>query len=564
MPNMLDTPQTLPEVLAHAARTAPTRGIRVFDRRGRESEFRAYPQVLASAREAAGRWAALGVRPGDRVVVCLPTTWNLLEAWWGAVLLGARPVCVAPGGAMGSQEAHLRKLEGIVERLGAARMLCDESLVQEVEAAGMSRARRLALGPEAFAKTTPASGVRIADPEPEELAFLQLTSGSTGIPRAVMIPHRAGVHNPRAIAESVRAPSGHLLHDLVDGIVSWLPLNHDMGLVGCLLFAIVHGIDLALMRPDTTFLMRPQLWLQQLGLNGRTLAPAPNFAYQLCVQRVDPEHLKGVNLGNWYGAMTGAEMVRPETCAAFSEKFAAAGFRPETFRPCYGLAEATLAVTFDVLCRGVRTRPMPKGADSGLGLNEVVCNGRPVTDTEVVIAAPDGSALPAGSIGQVRVKGPGVFAGYYNDTEGTREGLQNGWLVTGDLGFLHDGELYLTGRTKDLLIVHGHNVMPHELEWIAEACGGGDGGGAERCGAFSVAKDAEGEQAVLVMEVSEREGEALADLEREIRQRIGRQIGLPLSDVVFVKRGKVPRTTSGKVQRRELRRRYIDGELERL
>ncbi|MCZ7644928.1 MAG: AMP-binding protein [Planctomycetota bacterium] len=559
---MLDTPQTLPELLILAARACPERGVRIFDRRGKESEFRAYPRMLAAARDAAARWAALGVRAGDRVLVCLPTCWELLDAWWGAVLLGARPVCIAPGGAMGAQEAHLRKLAAIFERLGASRLLCDESLARDAREAGLDELRRPIVTAPQFAATTPADAFREAEPELDELAFMQLTSGSTGIPRAVMISHRAAVHNPRAIADAVCAPRGRLLHDVADAVVSWLPLNHDMGLVGCMLFSVAHRLNLVLMRPDTTFLMRPQTWLQQVAAHGRSLSPAPNFAYQLCAQRVAPEALAGVDLGAWQAAMTGAEMIHPRTCAEFAERFARFGFRPEAFRPCYGLAEGTLAVTFDRAGQGVRTRPLPSGAGAGLGLDEVVSTGRAVLDTEVRVVAPDGSELPEGRVGQVRVKGPGVFSGYFNDAQATADGLRNGWLLTGDLGFLHGGELYLTGRTKDLLIVHGHNLMPHELEWLAEACAGG--GGSERCGAFAVAKDQEGEQAVLVLEVAEREAAALEALEREIRKRIGRELGLPLADVVFVRRGKVPKTSSGKVQRGELRRRYLDGELERL
>ena len=161
------------------------------------------------------------------------------------------------------------------------------------------------------------------------------------------------------------------------------------------------------------------------------------------------------------------------------------------------------------------------------------------------------------------MKGASVFSGYYNDKEATSEALtSDGYLRTGDLGFLHDGELYITGRIKDLLIIHGHNLMPHELEWIAEAASGG--GGAERCGAFSVPKGSEGEQAVLVVEVADKNAEQLAGLGREIRSLIGRTLGLPLADLAFVKRGHIPKTTSGKVQRRELKRRYLEGKIERL
>jgi fatty-acyl-CoA synthase len=253
-------------------------------------------------------------------------------------------------------------------------------------------------------------------------------------------------------------------------------------------------------------------------------------------------------------------MVRPETAAAFAELTAPAGFSAAALRPCYGLAEGTLAVTFDLAGEGVRTRANPAAAVGEAP--EVVCVGSPVADTEVRITAPDGTARADGEVGEVRVRGPGVFLGYFNDPESTAESLVDGWLATGDLGFLHGGELYLTGRIKDVLILRGHNLMPHELEWLAEGVTGG--GGIERCGAFSIDGGAEGELPVVVVETGERSPEARAGLARQIRLAVGHALSLTLADVAFVRRGRIPKTTSGKVQRRELKQRYLAGELERL
>jgi len=201
-------------------------------------------------------------------------------------------------------------------------------------------------------------------------------------------------------------------------------------------------------------------------------------------------------------------------------------------------------------------------ADSAaMSLAEVVCVGAPLDGLEVRVSGPGGE-LPDGEIGEVCARGPSIFAGYYNDPEATAETLEDGWLHTGDLGFVDGGELYVTGRIKDLLIVRGNNVMPHEIEWVAESVTGG--GGALRSGAFSVARGAQGEEVVVVVEVDHRERERLGELGREIRQKIGRSLSLPVADLVFVRRGKIPKTTSGKVQRRELRDRYLRGEVVRL
>jgi fatty-acyl-CoA synthase len=558
---------TLPAALEQAARRAPHRGIGIFDGRGRRVERLLYPEILDLARLGARRHAALGVTPGEPVLVCLPSSWEWMEAWLGALLRGALPVAVAPPGAMGASEAHVRKLAALAERLGARHVFSTPAVGREAETLGLDGLTAILRTPGELAAAAPVGAVpggdrgALATPSTDDLAFLQLTSGSTGLPRAVMIPHGAVLHNNHASDLAIGAPHGRPTHQWAESMVSWLPLNHDMGLVGCFFLSLNLGLDLWLFNP-TTFLARPKLWLEQLAQRGPTFAPAPNFGYQLCTERLKAGDLEGLDLSGWRGAMTGAEMVRPETAAAFAELTAAAHFAPEAFRPCYGLAEGTLAVTFDLKGQGVRTLPLPEGADTGLGLKAVVSTGPPIPDTEVRIVAPEGSALPEGAIGEVRARGPGIFRGYYNDAAATAEGLRDGWLCTGDLGFLKDGELYLTGRIKDVLILRGHNLMPHELEWLAEEVTGG--GGAQRTGAFSIARGSEGEEAVVVAETTEKDPQALAALAHDIRQRVGRTLSLTLADVAFVRRGKIPKTTSGKVQRRQLRQMYLDGELERL
>ncbi|MCP5117719.1 MAG: fatty acyl-AMP ligase [bacterium] len=552
-------PSTLPEVLERAATHFPQRGIAIFDSRGRHHQRRTYPQVLASARQASGRWAAAGVGQGDRVLISVPTSWPFLDAWLGALLRGALPIAVAPGAALGASAAQIRKVEAMVARLAPRRALVTHGFRKSVEERGAEQTLEVAITPEELGGLA-AERFIAPPPQPEEIAFLQLTSGSTGVPRAVSIPHRAAVHNVMASDQAIGVPHGKPAHQWAETMVSWLPWHHDMGLVGCLFQAMYCGLDLRALPPGA-FLARPRRWLEELGRHGTAFAPAPNFGYQLCVERLSAEDRAGIDLSGWRDAMTGAEMVRPETVAAFCEAFDSHGFRPEAFRPCYGMAEGTLAVTFDVKGQGARTRPLPSGGDSGTGLNEVVCVGEPIAETQVRITAP-GGRLQEGEIGEIEVKGPSVFAGYFNDPEATAECLADGWLSTGDLGFLHQGELYVTGRLKDLLIVRGTNLMPHEIEWLAESVTGG--GGALRTGAFSVTRGAAGEEPVVVVEVADREPEKLAAVGHEIRRRIGRALSLPVADLVFVRRGKIPKTTSGKVQRRALREQYLRGEIERL
>jgi acyl-CoA synthetase (AMP-forming)/AMP-acid ligase II len=548
---------TLSELLERAARRHPERGVALFDRRGRACERRRYPELLAAARLAAGRWAALGVEPGDRVLACLPTSWSLVDAWTGALLRGAWPVAVAPGAVLGSSTAHVRHLEDAVDGLRPRWLLCGGRLAGQLAA---TPAGRVVLPVERLAATAPADRWQPAAAAPEDVAFLQLTSGSTGRKRAVMIPHAAALHNVRASDEAIGAPRGGPASTWARSMVSWLPLHHDMGLVGTFLFSIACGFDLELMPPDA-FLARPHAWLRQLGARGPSLAATPTFGLGLCVERASGEALSGVDLSGWRAAMVGAEMVSGEAARAFAEAFAPNGLPPETLRACYGLAEATLTVTCDRRGQGVRTRPLPASAPAEglLGLAEVASTGEPVQDTEVAIAAPDGRRVAPGTVGEVLVRGPGVFAGYHDDAEQTASALRDGWLWTGDLGFLDDGELYLVGRRKEILVVHGENVMPHEIEWLAESVSGS--GGACRAGAFSIGTGGAGEEVVVVLEVASRDAQRDAALERAVRERVGGELSLPLADVVLVRRGGVPRTTSGKVQRNELRRLYLEGRL---
>ena len=557
-----DLPRNFQRALAEAGRRHPGRGITLVDNRGRDRERRTFPEVRAAASLMARRLRATGVEPGDRVLLCLSTSWEWLDCWFGAVLLGATPCAIATPGALGSPAAQLDKTLRVCQRIDARLLVGPESLLRETrrlldegfasrELGSPLRTELLAV--ERLATLAPAGSAPDTDSDESSTAYLQLTSGSTGLPRAVELSHGAALHNAIACAEGVSGPHG----EFSEAIVSWLPLYHDMGLVGCLLHSIVTGIDLALMSPRT-FLGRPRLWLERISRGGSVVSPAPNFAYQLCVERVGAGGAAGLDLTRFRDAITGSEMVRPETVEGFCSTFAPAGFPASGVRPAYGLAEATLVVTIDKRLGGARVRDVPVRRAGEL--EAVVGTGTPVRDTRIEIRSPDGRALPSGSIGELWISGPGLMSGYLGEPAATAEVLRDGWLDTGDLGFLdEDGELYLTGRKKEILILQGHNVMPHELEWIAEGVAGG--GGAERSGAFSV-PSAGGEHAVLVLETTEQDADRLRQLGHDVGSAIGRALGVPLCDLVLVRRGTLPRTSSGKIQRRALRDAYLRGEVQ--
>lgn len=560
-----DLPETLPECLRRAAHRFPERGIAVFDGRGRRSERRTFPEILASVQVAAGRWQAAGVGTGDPLLLALPTSWDWFEAWLGAIELGALPVAVAPAVGFGSADAQVGKLSALVEHLAIRRVLSSAAFLGSATELGSRPLMATGLAVDAWRGLTPERLPARPAPRGQDVAFMQLTSGSTGLPRGVMIRHHGVLHNAVAIDEAIGAGQGGPAHHWAESIVGWLPLHHDMGLLGQLMLSLLTGLDLWLF-PPTAFLARPRLWLAELSRHGRAVAHGPNFAYHLCVERIEPEAREGLDLSLWGAAQSGAEMIRPETVHAFVDGFAAHGFRPQSFQASYGLAEATLAVSVDRRGLGMRTRTVPGGGGlsraPAVDAEEVVCLGEPVVDTEVRIVDAAGHGLGEETVGEVQVRGPGIFAGYHRDAEASAECLVDGWLRTGDLGFQAAGELYLTGRSKELLIIRGHNFMPHEIEWLAEKVS--DTGGTHRCGAFSVAHGSAGEEAILVAETSIGDAAGRAVLERDIRLEVTQSLSLPLADVVFVRRGKIPKTTSGKVQRRQLRQLYLDGALERL
>ena len=555
--------ENLPEALDRAAERAGKQadlGITLLDNRGRESDFRGYDTFARSVRTGAGRWRALGLAPGERVLICLPTSWDFFEAWVGCVLVGALPVALAPPGALGSPTAQVKKALQICTSIEASWLIAPTMLVDEArrlaEEDPSNQVQARVIDVADWGRTTPKDGTEVRA-EAGETAFLQLTSGSTGLPRAVEICHRAIVHNAMAIHHGVAdidgAPCDHL--------VSWLPLYHDMGLIGCFFNSLINHTPLDLLTPRS-FLARPWIWLEATSRRSNVMSPAPNFAYQLCVERVSADRVRDLDLSSFRHILSGSEMVRPETVSAFLEHFAPARVDPNRFRACYGLAEATLGVSIESSGRGVHTQTV---ADV-----ETVALGTPMTDVELRIVDPaatgsddwsDLAPLADGDVGAVMMRSPALMTAYFRDPEATTEVLRDGWLDTGDLGLIHDRELYLTGRRKEILILNGVNVMPHEIEWVAE--GVSAAGGSERCGAFSVL-DEHGERPVLVMETTLKEPEALQNLHQRVDSAVGRALSIPLSELVFVRRGSIPRTSSGKVQRRALREDYAAQRLDRV
>ncbi|GMV90393.1 MAG: hypothetical protein AMXMBFR82_01710 [Candidatus Hydrogenedentota bacterium] len=390
------------------------------------------------------------------------------------------------------------------------------------------------------------------------LAFLQYTSGSTSSPKGVMVTHGNLLHNCNYIREATGLSAD-------DHVLSWLPQFHDMGLLAGVLIPPFVGCDSTLMSP-LHFLKQPASWLQAMGQRRATVSGGPNFAYQLCVDKIADDERNALDLSAWRVAFNGAEPIRPGTLDAFAQKFKSAGFRSDVFLPCYGLAEATLAVSFARRGSSMAVREFPE--DNARNRTLVGC-GSPAADQDVRIIAPD-TCLPRpdGEVGEIWVKGPSVASGYWNrpdETAATFWGTladsgEGPYLRTGDLGILQDGELFVAGRLKDLIIIRGINYYPQDIELTVESCHPALRPG---CGAAFAIEDPRGELLVVAQEVARDAVDGL-DVEQvaaTIRAAVGEQHEVPVHAVLLVQPGSIPKTSSGKIQRRSCRKAFQDESL---
>jgi fatty-acyl-CoA synthase len=552
---------TVPQLFRRSALAHSDRGISIYDRKGIDMETRLYPEVLQRIHFAAGCLAAQGVKPEDRVLVSLPTNWELLEIWLGCIFLGAYPAAIAPPiGGLGPTSNFHERLERFRSVVDASLIVSNENLVSFIRGKEIASLSTICVNAAELLAQDCSPLKEAYEANPEGLAFLQFTSGSTGVPRAVMISHRTFVHNVFSIDACCCSPYGETSAEWSEMFLSWLPLNHDMGLIG-VFFGISAGMDIVLMNP-TTFLARPFKWLEA-GSGRPFISPAPTFGYQFCVERIKDAQLEGIDLSQPKRFCIGSEMVRPDTMASFLKKLEPTGLKPEHFLPCYGMAEATVGLTFDQKGLGIRTAS-PDTGDDGQSVEPVVCCGTPIPDTQLRIVDPANErvVLPEGKLGAIQARGPSIFTGYFNNEEATRDSFIDDWLKTGDLGFIRDGELYITGRAKEVLIIRGENIMPHDIEWQVEEVRGR--GGAERAGAFSIMRGDAGEKPVLVVETALTDLSEINELGEKIRSRIGRAMSLILDDLVFIRRGQLPKTSSGKIKRGQLKIDYLDGKIERL
>jgi acyl-CoA synthetase (AMP-forming)/AMP-acid ligase II len=538
---------------------------------GGEERYFTYTRLYAEAGRRAADLSRLGLVKGDRLALMMAEAQEFVISFLGCVIAGIIPTPISPPMATKGGEHFLATAARIIDDAGAKALLTTEATKPFAERSlhRASEYARLITTEEIFTDdASPPMPFDSPQVDPEDICFLQYTSGSTTSPRGVIVTHA----NLMANAVGFLGPNGLNAGPHEMG-VSWLPHYHDMGLIGFILAPIIMNRPVVIL-PITSFARDPRVWLKAIDKYRGTISYAPNFAYAQVVKRLRDQDLDALDLSCWRVAGCGAEPVHAPTLRSFAERLAPAGFRADAFMPSYGLAESTLAVSMRKHGHGrgqpgaplrvdrvdaeslKRGKARPATENNGR-VSEIVSCGTPLPDLQVAIINEEGMTLPEREIGEVIVKGPSVTRGYFRNSEATAETFQDEWLRTGDLGYLADGELYICGRCKELIIIRGANYYPQDIELAARDLPGVKRGNVV---AFGVNADRE-ERLVILAEADPREEGALR---QAIASRILEATGLDVHQVVLVPVGSLLRTTSGKLQRRKMKHLYEHGELQEM
>ena len=548
---------------------------------GGQPETLSFGELYAAAQKCAEELARRGVPPDGRVSLMLPTSREFFVCYAGILLAGSVPVPIYPPFRADRIEEYAERQSAILNNAGVCMLLTNrraeavakllkprvKSLLGVVDAGKLLEAAEKEPPPAPGALPAFLSGSRMR--KANDIALLQYTSGSTGDPKGVTLTHTNLLANMRAVAEAVQlGPS--------DVGVSWLPLYHDMGLIGAWLTLMLYGVPLVVMSP-LAFLTRPERWLQAVSKYKGTVGAAPNFAYELCVRKISDKAMEGVDLSSWRAALNGAEPVNPETLQRFIERFSTYGFRQEAMLPVYGLAEASLAVTVPPLGRGPKVdrvererfttegRAVPAEGENAIAF---VSAGVPIPRHEVAIVDNDGNAVPERTEGFLWFRGASATGGYYKNPQATGKLFEGGpkqadgehpWMNSGDRAYVADGEIYITGRVKDIIIKGGRNLYPHEVEELASRVDGIRKGCVV---AFGLKGEESGtEKLVIVAESREEDKKKRTAIAGAMNEEVLRGLGLPPDRVELIPPGSIPKTSSGKLRRDETKQLYLAGTL---
>ena len=550
---------TLGEALDYAARGR--RGMNFHDARGQL--VRAYPfsELREDALANAQRFIALGLKPGGRLALVAETGAEFAAAFFGAVYAGLWPVPLPLPTSFGGREAYVEQLKVMLGSSDPALFL----FPAELQEFASDAAKQLGIEARDWDSLgdLPQADAKLASPGTEDIAYLQYSSGSTRFPHGVAVTHRA-------LLDNLHAHGIGLLIDDADRVVSWLPWYHDMGLVGCMLSPVANQLSVDYLKTED-FARRPLAWLDMITRNpGTTLSYSPTFGYDICARRMSSQTRAEdrFDLSRWRIAGNGADMIRPDVMQAFVDAFADAGFEASAFCPSYGLAEATLAVSLMPPGEGIRLELVEESQLSGEAPGEqdrprrfraIVNCGKAVTGMEIEIRGDDGSVLADRAIGRVLVRGTSVMHSYFRDPESTAACLSDdGWLDTGDMGYLSGGYIFIVGRAKDMIIINGRNHWPQDIEWAVEQLPGFKSGD---IAAFAITGPSGEETPAVLVHCRVSDPEERGRLRDDIRDRVRAITGItPVVELVPPR--SLPRTSSGKLSRTKARNLYLSGEIQ--
>ncbi len=550
---------TVGEALDYAARGR--RGLNFHDPRGRLVRAYTFAELREDALASAARLVALGIRPKDRIALIAETVPEFAALFFGAIYAGAWPVPLPLPTSFGGKDSYIDQLATQLKSSDPA------MLIHPPELSALAGAAAETIGVKALDWTAfgagEASEGRLPKARPDDVAYLQYSSGSTRFPHGVVITHRALLNNLAAHSHGMEVVDG-------DRCVSWLPFYHDMGLVGCLLSPVANQVSTDYLKTED-FARRPLAWLDLISRNkGTTLSYSPTFGYDICARRVSSQMdvADRFDLSRWRVAGNGADMIRPDVMQAFVDAFGPAGFDAKNFLPSYGLAEATLAVSIMPPGEGIVVELVEENLLAGGGPGErdrpqryraIVNCGKPARDMEVAIRSDDGRTLGEREIGRVFARGPSIMAGYFRDEEATRACLDDDhWLDTGDMGYVSDGYVYIVGRAKDMIIINGKNHWPQDIEWAVEQLPGFKAGD---IAAFAITTPGGEETPAVLVQCRTSDEEERGRLRDMIRERVRAITGINCL-VELVPPRSLPRTSSGKLSRAKARNLYLSGEIQ--
>ena len=548
----------LAEALDYAA--SGTTGANFYGSRAQLYESIPYARLAREAKQLARKLISMDFKTGDRIVIIAETHPNFLRGFFACQYAGLIPVPVPVPIQLGSRVSYIRKTRDLLISAHATAVFCPESVLSMVNEACQDIDMKFVGDIQSLEDHSVDKTIELFSASPEDTAYIQFTSGSTRFPRGVVIKQRAVLSNlARIITDGIKIVRG-------DRFMSWLPFYHDMGLVGLVLVPIASQTSVDYL--DTRdFAMRPRRWLEIMSANKATISFSPPFGYELVERRIRENKRKEYDLRHWRIAGVGAETIRPEPLQKFAQILRQCGFDKNAFLPCYGMAECSLAISFADIDHSMAIEEIDgdRLAEEGIAVSveagkkpirvaKFVDCGHPFPDHKLEIRDHDGNSLPERTVGVIHVRGPSVMSHYFDNSEETANSLRNGWLNTGDLGFMVNNRIFITGREKDLIIVNGRNIWPQDIEGLAEQQ-------PEVRTGDSLAFSAPGFNAettvVVVVQCRERDEQNRVNIIERVETAVLNEIGIRCF-VKLVAPHTLPRTSSGKLSRSAARRDYME------